>query len=50
MDQQYRLYRRDKGVYYLENTVTHKQESLRTRDRESDRRATPSIPRNGKGP
>ena len=34
MDQTYRLYRRDNGVYYLENTVTHKQESLRTRDKE----------------
>jgi integrase len=32
MKQQYRLFRRS-GIYYVENTTTGKQESLRTRDR-----------------
>ena len=33
MTERYRLYRRRNGVYYLEDTFTHKQESLRTADR-----------------
>lgn len=33
MKQQFKLYRRDNGKYYAENTITGKQSSLRTRDK-----------------
>ena len=33
MKQKYRLFRRKSGIYFLENRITKKQESLRTRDR-----------------
>ncbi len=32
--QRYRMYQRNKGVYYLEDLVTKKQESLQTRNRQ----------------
>lgn len=33
MENRYRVYRRENGIYYLEDVVTKQQESLRTRDK-----------------
>ena len=33
MQERYRLYRRDNGIYYLEDVATRKQESLKTKNR-----------------
>ncbi len=34
----YRMFKRRKGVFYIENNTTEKQESLRTRDRQGAER------------
>jgi hypothetical protein len=33
MQERYRLYRRENGIYYLEEVATRKQESLKTKHR-----------------